>query len=83
MKHGKKQVSMVHIQGKKETIETAVEVQQLNLAISNFMNIDLKTAILKMFKELKKKKKHLSKGWKEKISMFYQIENINKEIEII
>lgn len=36
-----------------------------------------------MFKELKKKKKHLSKGWKEKISMFYQIENINKEIEII
>lgn len=74
---------MVHIQGKKETIETAVEVQQLNLAISNFMNIDLKTAILKMFKELKKKKKNLSKGWKEKISMFYQIENINKEIEII
>lgn len=45
MKHGKKQVSMVHIQGKKETIETAVEVQKLNLAISNFMNIDLKTAI--------------------------------------
>lgn len=36
MKHGKKQVSMVHIQGKKETIETAVEVQKLNLAISKF-----------------------------------------------
>lgn len=51
MKHGKKQVSMVHIQGKKQTIETAEEVQKLNLA-----DIDLKTAIFKMFKELKKKK---------------------------
>lgn len=76
MKHGKKEVSMVHIQGKKQTIETAEEVQKLNLA-----DIDLKTAIFKMFKELKKK---MSKGWKEKMSiMFYQIENVNKEIEII
>lgn len=80
MKHGKKQVSMVHFQGKKQTIETAEEVQILDLA-----DIDLKTAILKMFKELKKKKKKImSKGWKEKMSiMFYQVENINKEIEII
>lgn len=54
MKHGKKQVSMVHIQGKKQTIETAEEVQKLNLA-----DIDLKTAIFKMFKELKKKKKNV------------------------
>lgn len=52
MKHGKKQVSMVHFQGKKQTIETAEEVQILDLA-----DIDLKTAIFKMFKELKKKKK--------------------------
>lgn len=54
MKHGKKQVSMVHFQGKKQTIETAEEVQILDLA-----DIDLKTAILKMFTELKKKKNHV------------------------
>ena len=50
MKHGKKQVSMVHFQVKKQTIETAEEVQILDLA-----DIDLKTAIFKMFKELKQK----------------------------
>lgn len=50
MRHGKKELSMAHTQGKKQSIDTAEEVQMLELA-----DIDFKRSIFKMFKELKKK----------------------------
>lgn len=51
MRHGKKELSMAHTQGKKLSIDTAEEVQMLELA-----DTDFKRSIFKMFKELKKKK---------------------------
>ena len=75
--HPKKQVSMAHTLPKKKQARESEETQMLDLEDKDF-----KSPIINMFKVLEKT---MSQELKKKIlsTMPHQIENINKEVEIV
>lgn len=74
MRHANKWENITYIQRKKQATETAFKgPQMIDPANNNF----------KLLKIHSKKQKKVCLKTQRKITMFHQVENINKEIEII